>query len=95
MTLKQRLTEKQILVAPGVCDALTASLAAKSGFEALYVSGAAIAYTRLGQPDIGLAKEKLDWEPKVMLSDGLDRTIAYYRELMARFGHHRPSSCIS
>ena len=38
-----------LLVAPGVYDALTASLAAAAGFEALYVSGAAIAYTRLGR----------------------------------------------
>ena len=43
-----------LLVAPGVCDALTASLATAAGFKALYVSGAAIAYTRLGRPDIGL-----------------------------------------
>jgi 2-methylisocitrate lyase-like PEP mutase family enzyme len=33
---------------------MTASLAAEAGFEALYLSGAAIAYTRLGRPDIGL-----------------------------------------
>jgi 2-methylisocitrate lyase-like PEP mutase family enzyme len=42
------------IIAPGVYDALTASLAAAAGFEALYLSGAAIAYTRLGRPDIGL-----------------------------------------
>jgi 2-methylisocitrate lyase-like PEP mutase family enzyme len=44
----------ELLIAPGVFDALTASLAAESGFAALYLSGAAIAYTRLGRPDIGL-----------------------------------------
>jgi 2-methylisocitrate lyase-like PEP mutase family enzyme len=44
----------ELLIAPGVFDALTASLAADSGFSALYLSGAAIAYTRLGRPDIGL-----------------------------------------
>src|SRR5687767_10510987 len=54
MSLKQRLSGAQIIVAPGVYDALTASLAAEAGFEALYLSGAAIAYTRLGRPDIGL-----------------------------------------
>lgn len=54
MSLKQRLSGAQIIVAPGVYDALTASLAAAAGFEALYLSGAAIAYTRLGRPDIGL-----------------------------------------
>jgi 2-methylisocitrate lyase-like PEP mutase family enzyme len=41
-------------VAPGVYDAFTALVAAQAGFATLYVSGAAIAYTRLGRPDIGL-----------------------------------------
>jgi 2-methylisocitrate lyase-like PEP mutase family enzyme len=41
-------------VAPGVYDALTALIAEQAGFGALYVSGAAIAYSRLGRPDIGL-----------------------------------------
>ena len=53
-TLKQRLSKKPIVVAPGVFDALTAHIAERAGFETLYVSGAAIAYTRLGRPDIGL-----------------------------------------
>src|SRR5690606_29822728 len=54
MNLKQRLTRPGIVVAPGGYDALTASLAAASGFDALYVSGAAIAYTLLGRPAIWL-----------------------------------------
>lgn len=54
MTLRNRLTQNEILVAPGVYDGLTAHLAASAGFEALYLSGAAVAYTRLGRPDIGL-----------------------------------------
>lgn len=54
MTLKSRLSQPRILVAPGVYDALTAAIAADAGFEALYLSGAAVAYTRLGRPDIGL-----------------------------------------
>jgi 2-methylisocitrate lyase-like PEP mutase family enzyme len=53
-TLRSRLARKPIVVAPGVYDALTALLATQAGFSTLYVSGAAIAYTRLGQPDIGL-----------------------------------------
>ena len=32
------------------------------------------------QPDITLAKEVLDWEPKVDLHEGLARTIAWFRE---------------
>lgn len=54
MSLKQSLQGDRVVVAPGVYDALTAALAADAGFEALYLSGAAIAYTRLGRPDIGL-----------------------------------------
>ena len=34
------------------------------------------------QPDIGEAKACLDWEPKVSLDEGLDRTIAYFRKLV-------------
>lgn len=52
--LRARLGKKPILLAPGIYDALTGVLARDQGAEALYVSGAAIAYTRLGRPDIGL-----------------------------------------
>jgi UDP-glucuronate decarboxylase len=31
------------------------------------------------RPDITLAKEKLGWEPKVPLEEGLDKTIAHFR----------------
>ena len=52
--LKQRLDERRVLLAPGVYDALSALIAERSGFEALYLSGASIAYTRLGRSDVGL-----------------------------------------
>jgi 2-methylisocitrate lyase-like PEP mutase family enzyme len=52
--LAARLSRRPILIAPGVYDALTALIAERAGFEALYVSGAGIAYSRLGRPDIGL-----------------------------------------
>ena len=52
--LRERLQEPRALLAPGVYDALTALVAAQAGFEALYLSGASIAYTRLGRSDIGL-----------------------------------------
>jgi UDP-glucuronate decarboxylase len=35
------------------------------------------------QPDISLAKARLGWEPTIPLSDGLDRTIAYFAQLLA------------
>lgn len=53
-TLRARLSRKPIVVAPGVYDPFTALVAMQAGFETLYLSGAAIAYTRLGRPDIGL-----------------------------------------
>jgi UDP-glucuronate decarboxylase len=31
------------------------------------------------RPDISLAKEKLDWEPKVKLDEGLAKTIEYFK----------------
>ena len=53
-SLKSRLREPCILLAPGIYDALSALLAETAGAEALYLSGASIAYTRLARPDIGL-----------------------------------------
>jgi 2-methylisocitrate lyase-like PEP mutase family enzyme len=52
--LRARLAHKPIVVAPGVYDPFTALVATQAGFATLYVSGAAIAYTKLGRPDIGL-----------------------------------------
>ena len=54
MKLKQRLAEPRPLLAPGAYDALSALVAEQAGFEALYLSGASIAYTRLGRSDVGL-----------------------------------------
>jgi UDP-glucuronate decarboxylase len=36
------------------------------------------------QPDIRLAKEQLDWEPKVSLEDGLKETILHFRKALSR-----------
>ncbi len=52
--LKSRLARPELLLVPGVYDALTALLAEQAGFEAVYLSGASIAYTRLGRSDVGL-----------------------------------------
>lgn len=69
---RARLHRKPIVVAPGCYDALTASIAEAAGFEALYLSGAAIAYTKLGRPDIGL----------VSMAEVAD-TLAHIRERVA------------
>jgi UDP-glucuronate decarboxylase len=35
------------------------------------------------RPDISLARDRLDWQPSIQLDAGLQRTIAYFRELLA------------
>ena len=35
------------------------------------------------QPDISLAKEHLDWEPRTQLQEGLEQSIPYFRTLLA------------
>jgi 2-methylisocitrate lyase-like PEP mutase family enzyme len=71
MDLGKTLRERQI-IAPGVYDALTASVAAASGFETLYLSGGAIAYTRLGRPDIGLVSMNEVAEVIALVRDRVD-----------------------
>lgn len=34
------------------------------------------------KPDISLAQQKLDWEPKVSLEDGLKETISYFKKIL-------------
>lgn len=48
------LLARGTVLAPGVYDAFSALLAEQAGFDALYLSGASIAYTRLGRSDVGL-----------------------------------------
>ena len=52
--LKTRLAEERITVAPGIYDALSGLLVEQAGFNTAYMSGASLAYTRFGRPDIGL-----------------------------------------
>lgn len=50
----RELLSGQPFIAPGCYDAYTALLIEQAGFGCAYVSGASIAFTRLGRPDIGL-----------------------------------------
>jgi UDP-glucuronate decarboxylase len=36
---------------------------------------------RRRRPDVRLARERLDWEPRISLREGLQKTIAYYRNV--------------
>ncbi len=50
----RRLLSGPAFIAPGCYDALTALLIEQAGFGCGYVSGASIAFARIGRPDIGL-----------------------------------------
>ncbi len=52
--LRHRLARRDALLVPGAGNALTARIIQDTGFEAVYVTGAGIANTLLGAPDIGL-----------------------------------------
>lgn len=50
---KQLINSPEILVMPGVHDALSAKLAEQAGFSALTMGGYGVAASSLGQPDVG------------------------------------------
>lgn len=52
--LRRRVIEGPVLVCPGAANALAARVVEDTGFEAVYVTGAGIANTHLGLPDVGL-----------------------------------------
>ena len=71
MSLKTRIGEG-FLLAPGVYDALSALLAQRGNAEAVYLSGASIAYTRFGRPDIGLVTMTEVVEVIAAIADRID-----------------------
>ena len=65
------MLEKGVL-APGCYDGLSAALVAAHGFEAAYVTGGSIAYSRLGRPDIGLVSMSEVAETIALIADRVD-----------------------
>jgi methylisocitrate lyase len=51
---RELLARPQILIVPGAFDALSAKLAERAGFEAVYMTGAGTVNAVAGLPDIGL-----------------------------------------
>ena len=51
---RKRIGQRDAMILPGAGNALTARVIADQGFDAIYVTGAGIANTYLGAPDIGL-----------------------------------------
>ena len=54
MTLHKLLDGSEIVLAPGIYDALSGLIATQMGAKAVYLSGASLAYTRFGRSDVGL-----------------------------------------
>ncbi len=70
--LRARLSRPPIVVAPGIYDPLTALIGVQAGFTTLYISGAAIAYTRIGRPDIGLVSVSEVADTVALIRDRVD-----------------------
>lgn len=51
--LRKLLEGPRILLAPGAYDALSAKLIQQAGFEAVYMTGAGVTISLLGEPDVG------------------------------------------
>ena len=53
--LRQRLRQGELIVAPGVYDLISARMADRFGFDAIYMTGYGVAASHLGMPDAGYA----------------------------------------
>jgi methylisocitrate lyase len=52
--IRRVLAQQGQVVMPGVYDALSAKIAAKAGFEVMFITGYSLSATLLGEPDFGL-----------------------------------------
>ena len=50
--IRSLLADRAVLM-PGVYDALTARIAARVGFDLVFISGYSVSASRLGEPDFG------------------------------------------
>ena len=54
LLIRQALATHGQLIMPGVYDALSAKIAARAGFEVIFITGYSLSATLLGEPDFGL-----------------------------------------
>lgn len=52
--IKRALNSRGQLIMPGVYDALSAKIAARAGFDVIFITGYSLSATLLGEPDFGL-----------------------------------------
>ncbi|KAG8741490.1 hypothetical protein FRC10_002741 [Ceratobasidium sp. 414] len=76
--LRQMLARPEIVVAPGVCDGISARCALEAGFTCLYQSGAATTAAKLGQPDLAIATL-----PDFVQNAGMITSLSYSTPLIA------------
>ena len=73
------------IVAPGVYDGLTARITLNEGFDALYMTGAGTAISRLGMPDLGMTNLN-DMVDNAAMIASLDRTVPLLADADAGYG---------
>ncbi len=73
LTLKQRLGQPGLVVAPGVHDMVSLRMADRLGFDALYMTGFGTVASHMGLPDAGLATYS-DMVGRVAAMAGMART---------------------
>ncbi|KAH9884592.1 Phosphoenolpyruvate/pyruvate domain-containing protein [Xylariomycetidae sp. FL2044] len=84
--LRQMIADPdKIIVCPGVHDGITARMALRVGFDALYMTGAGTATSRLGQPDLGLTTVD-DMASNAGMIAGLDRSVPLIADADTGFG---------
>ncbi|KAA1470387.1 phosphoenolpyruvate pyruvate domain-containing protein [Dentipellis sp. KUC8613] len=83
--LRQMLARPGIVVAPGICDGISARCALEAGFTCLYQSGAATTASRLGQPDLAIATLN-DFVQSAQMVCSLDPTTPVIADADTGFG---------
>lgn len=84
--LRQLLTKSnEIIVCPGVYDGLTARMALRAGFDALYMTGAGTAASVLGMPDLGVITLN-EMRGNAEMIANLDRSVPLIADADTGFG---------
>ncbi|CAL1711462.1 unnamed protein product [Somion occarium] len=83
--LRQLLARPGIVVAPGICDGISARCALEAGFDCLYQSGAATTASRLGMPDLAIATLN-DFVQSAQMVCSLDPTTPVIADADTGFG---------
>ncbi|KAL4064266.1 Pyruvate/Phosphoenolpyruvate kinase-like domain-containing protein [Scleroderma yunnanense] len=83
--LRQLLARPGIVIAPGICDGISARCALEAGFDCLYQSGAATTASRLGMPDLAIATLN-DFVQSAQMVCSLDPTTPVIADADTGFG---------